>query len=98
MKIEFFLKKEEHPYSVEFLNKKNEVFNDINSISNTQVKFDYEDKHVHFSFASVKVKDDATIDDVLKVINIFIEELCKSFSYVKKENVLYKFVENNYYG
>lgn len=93
MKIEFFLKKGEHPYSVEFLNKKNEVFSEMNSILNTQVKFDYEDKDVYFSFASIKVQGDVSFDDVLKVINTFIEELCKSFSYIKKENVLYKFVE-----
>lgn len=93
MKIEFFLKKGEHPYSVEFLNKKNEVFSEMNSILNTQVKFDYEDKDVYFSFASVKVQGDVSLDEVLKISNTFIEELCKSFNYIKKENVLYKFIE-----
>ena len=94
MKIEFFIKKEQHPLFVEYKNKVSEnLFGDINKLFNTKIGFDYKDNDNYEKFCSIKIDKESTSEQVLKVINIFQEEITKKFNYVKKENILYKIIE-----
>lgn len=83
MKIEFFLRKKEHPYYVEFLNKNGKNSHEEES----------EEGFLYFSFASVSVKKNDLFEDISNIIDIFIETLCSKFPYIKKEKVLYKFIK-----
>lgn len=81
MKVAFFLKYDEHPYNVEFLQSKTKGLN-----------------NKHYYYNCIEISENLDFKTLISHIDFFIKQLCDKHPYINKENVLYKFVENNYYG
>lgn len=94
MKIEFFIKKGEHPLFIEYRKAATkEIFGDLNSLLNTNIHIDYTDKETYESFSTITIKNTLSLEEILNIINIFKDELSKKFKYVNKESILYKFIK-----